>query len=60
MISQSFEDPGVPLNASTAAALAAKAAGSVQMAKRLDAFNERILVLDVAKIANGKGSCSRA
>ena len=55
VISQSFAGRGVPLNASTAAALTAKAAGSVQIAKRLDAFNERILVLDVAKITNGQG-----
>lgn len=47
VIAQSFRSRSVPLSASTAAALAAKAKASVQLAKRLDAFNERILVLDV-------------
>jgi hypothetical protein len=55
VISQSFKSRGVPLSASTAAALALKAKGSVQLAKRLDAFNERILILDVSRITNGKG-----
>lgn len=55
VIAQSFQSRGVPLSASTIAALAAKAKGSVQLAKRLDAFNERILVLDVLRITNGKG-----
>ena len=55
VISQSFQSRGVPLNAATAAALAAKAKGSVQLAKRLDAFNERILILDVSRISNGNG-----
>jgi hypothetical protein len=55
VISQSFQDRGVPLHAATAAALAARAKGSVQLAKRLDAFNERILVLDVSRITDGKG-----
>jgi hypothetical protein len=55
VISQSFQSRGVPLSAATAAALAAKAKGSVQLAKRLDAFNERILILDVSRITSGKG-----
>ena len=55
VISQSFQSRGVPLNAATAAALTARAKDSVQLAKRLDAFNERILVLDVSKITNGRG-----
>jgi hypothetical protein len=55
VISQSFQSRGVPLHASTAAALAAKAKASVQLAKRLDAFNERVLSLDVSRITDGKG-----
>lgn len=55
VISQSFKSRGVPLNASTADALAVKAKSSVHLAKRLDAFNERILVLDVSRITNGRG-----
>jgi hypothetical protein len=54
-ISQSFQGRGVRLSASTATALATKAKSSVQLAKRLDSFNERILVLDVSRITNGKG-----
>ena len=55
VIAQSFQSRGVPLSASTAAALAAKAKASKQLAKRLDAFNERVLRLDVARITDGKG-----
>lgn len=55
VISQSFKSRGVPLNTSTADALAVKAKSGVHLAKRLDAFNERILVLDVSRITSGKG-----
>ena len=55
VIAQSFQSRGVTLNAATAAALTAKARESVQLAKRLDAFNERVLILDVSRIKNGKG-----
>jgi hypothetical protein len=55
VIAQSFKTRGVPLSASTTAALAAKAKGSVQLAKRLDAFNERVMILDVSRITSGRG-----
>jgi hypothetical protein len=55
VIARSFQRRGIPLSAATAAALTAKAKASVQLAKRLDAFNERILALDVSRINNGKG-----
>lgn len=55
VIAESFKSRGFPLNVSTAAALTAAAKGSVQLAKRLDAFNERVLDLDVSRITNGKG-----
>jgi hypothetical protein len=46
---------GIPLSAATTAAIEAKAIASVQVAKRLDAFAERVEQIDVTLIANGGG-----
>jgi hypothetical protein len=55
VISQSFQSRGFTLSATTATSLENKAKGSVQFAKRLDAFNERVLNLDVSRITDGRG-----
>jgi hypothetical protein len=54
-IAKAFAQRGVPLSAATAAAIEQKATGSIQLAKRLDAFAERIDSVDVARIASGAG-----
>jgi len=55
VIATSFRSRGVTLSTATATALGTQAKGSVQLAKRLDAFNERVLHLDVSRINDGKG-----
>jgi hypothetical protein len=54
-IAAAFDNRGVTLAAGTQAALLGRAVGSISLAKRLDAFAERIGDLDVALIENGKG-----
>jgi hypothetical protein len=54
-IAAAFETRGVTLAPGTQAALLGRAVGSISLAKRLDAFAERIGDLDVALIENGKG-----
>ena len=46
---------GIRLSAKTTMALEAKATDSVQLAKRLDAFLDRIDQIDVSRITNGGG-----
>jgi hypothetical protein len=55
VICESFESRGVTLSESTARALEDKAKDSVRLAKRLDAFNERVRKLDVSRITDGNG-----
>ena len=55
LIASRLKQHGVLLSAKTGKAIEAKAAGSVQLAKRLDAFLERIDQIDVSRIANGRG-----
>lgn len=55
LITSRFKKRGIPLSANTGKALEARAAGSVQLAKRLDAFLERIDQIDLARITNGRG-----
>lgn len=54
-IARRLKQHGIPLSAATANAIEAKATASVQLAKRLDAFLERIDLIDVTRIANGRG-----
>lgn len=54
-IAAAFKTRGVTLAGGTQAALLGRAVGSISLAKRLDAFAERIGDLDAALIGNGKG-----
>jgi hypothetical protein len=55
LISSRLKKHGIPLSAKAGKAIAAKASASVQLAKRLDAFLERIEQIDVNRVANGRG-----
>jgi hypothetical protein len=55
LIARRLKQHGVPLSVKTGKAIEAKATASVQLAKRLDAFLERIDQIDVGRIANGRG-----
>ncbi len=55
LITSRLKKHGIPLSAETGKAIAAKATASVQLAKRLDAFLERIAQIDVNRVANGRG-----
>lgn len=55
LITSRFNKRGIPLNAKTGKVLEAKATGSVQLAKRLDALLERIDRIDLTRITNGRG-----
>jgi hypothetical protein len=50
-----FKKRGIRLSAKTGKALETKATASVQLAKRLDAFLERIDEIDLTPITNGRG-----
>ncbi len=55
LIGSRLKKHGIPLSANTSKAIEARATRSVQLAKRLDAFLERIDQIDVARITNGRG-----
>jgi len=59
-IAQAFGNRDVVLAPATIEALEAKALSSVRVARRLDAFAERIAEVDVARIINGDGFTSQA
>jgi hypothetical protein len=54
-IAQEFKGRGVVLSANTQAALLSSARESIRLAKRLDAFAERVKVMDVSRISDGAG-----
>lgn len=55
LIDQRLKKHGIPLNAATSAAIQQKAIESIQLAKRLDAFLERLDQIDVSRVKSGKG-----
>ena len=55
LIASRLKKHGVPLSAKTSKAIEANATDSVQLAKRLDAFLERIEQIDVTRIGSGSG-----
>jgi hypothetical protein len=55
LIGTRLKNHGIPLSTATSRAIEAKATDSVQLAKRLDAFLERIDEIDVARITSGRG-----
>lgn len=55
LITTALKRHGIPFEAATGRALEAKAADSVAVAKRLDAFYERVAQIDVTLVRNGKG-----
>lgn len=54
-ISDQLSRRGIKLNSKTRKSLEARAIESIQIAKRLDAFSERVKVVDMSRITSGAG-----
>jgi hypothetical protein len=54
-IADTFKGRGVQLSSATEAAILAEALRSIRVAKRLEAFAERIRDIDISRITNGDG-----
>jgi hypothetical protein len=54
-IADAFKDRGIQLSGETQTFILGEAMQSIRLAKRLEAFAERIQVIDVSRIANGNG-----